>query len=279
MKHATLRLFLLLSCTSLITGQVDQNDQLDPLSCEYQDNGSMVLRSRKNKSFCKICAKVGSVCNLTTCNLTVNGTLTLGGVSLNNLTGLAGAIGPAGAAGTGTGLGSLVQSIIPFSSGLITIGTSIPSPFPTTGIAMAYGSSGLEGLLANPVVTNTAFAFTVPHAGTLHDLQVSVDSIYAASAPSTPFTFTFTVYHSACTAGTVTPYTATALTATASTTAPAQPISVLTPGGAGCGSLAGTPVTVAAGDRIVMIVTSNAVIPSTTVLNLALSAGVMYTPA
>lgn len=154
----------------------------------------------------------------------------------------------------------------------------MPLGFPTSGILLGFGSSSLAAL-AEPALTltNSAYAFSVPAVGTLHDLRVSVDTVYAIGAPSTGYTFTFTILVSSCTAGTVTPYTATALAASATTTAPAQPIIVLTAGGAGCGSSA-TSIPVAAGDRVALLVTPSADIPALTISTVGITAGVLYTP-
>ncbi|MFZ5953977.1 MAG: hypothetical protein ACOYT8_02625 [Candidatus Dependentiae bacterium] len=214
--------------------------------------------------------KLLKVCSLLANCVNINGTLTLNGTNINNLINISNIISSGS---------PLVNSLVPFSSGLLTLGVDLPLGLPTTGILLGFGSSNLADLVdPGLTVTNTGYAFSVPRAGTLHDLRVSVDSVYAIGAPSTPFSLTFTIIVSSCTAGTLTPYTATALAATATTTAPAQPITILTAGGAGCGSSA-TSIPVAAGDRVALLVTPNIAIPITTLATLSLSAGVLYSPA
>lgn len=223
---------------------------------------------RKKRKICRLIAKKACInClvarNETVRNLTVTNSLTLG----------------SGATIT-TGSGATFGSIIPYASGLVTLGsTAFPAGLPTSGLVMAFGSSNLQGTVDPGVtVTDTAFAFTAPSAGTISNLRVSVDSIYAIGAPATPFTFTFTVLSSPCTQGSLTPYSSTGISATASTTAPTAPISVLTAGGAGCGS-SSSSFAVSPGDRVVIRVTPNEAIPATTLANLAFSAGLVFTPA
>ena len=215
--------------------------------------------SRKNKTLCSLL-----VCKCFQSNGTstfngpaiFNDTLTLGGVDLSSLVTLAEELADSDGA-----LGTLVSSIIPYSSGLLTVATSFPgSVFPTTGLVMAFGSSNLEGIVDTGITArNTSYAFTVPAAGTLHHLRVSADSVYTLGAPATAFTLTYTLLVSHCTTGTVTAYTPTSLSATATITPPAT--AILAPGGAGCGSNAGS-ITVAAGDRVVLLVTPSVAIPT-----------------
>jgi len=226
----------------------------------------------------KLCSLLVKKCLFVQGNEVINGTLTVGGANFNNLITLVNAI-----AGTTTitGLGTLVSSIIPYSSGLLTVGVNTPATIPTTGLVMAFGSSNITGIAAvDPTltVTETGYAFTVPRAGTLHNLQVSVDSAYVTSLGATPFTFTFTLLRSPCTSGVLTDYTSTGLSATATTTAPTSGLVGPIAGGAGCGSNAGS-ITVAQGDRIVMLVTPSAPVSDVVLALLSLSAGVLYSPA
>lgn len=224
-------------------------------------------------------AKCKEYRSLKVCSLLANcaniGNLTVGGTDINNLVSTVNNL--VTVIGGATGL-PVVNSLIPFASGVLTLGVNLPLGFPTSGILLGFGSSSLAAL-AEPALTLTdsAFAFSVPAAGTLHDLRVSVDSVYAIGAPSTDFTFTFTILVSSCTAGTTTPYTGRGLAASATITAPAQPITVLTAGGAGCGSSA-TSIPVAAGDRVALLVTPSADVPTLTISTLAITAGVLYTP-
>lgn len=238
------------------------------VSLAFTSSQTVLADWSKKKKICRLIAKkacINSLCanSATIGNLTATNSFTLGS-----------------GGGITTGSGILFGSIIPYSSGLITLGsTEFPLGLPTSGLVMAFGSSNLQGIVDPGVtVTDTAYAFTSPSAGTIHNLQVSVDSIYAVGAPSTPFSFTFTVLRSPCTAGSLTPYTSTGISATASTTAPAGPITILTAGGAGCGSSAAS-FAVAAGDRIVLRVTPNTAITDVTLANLAFSAGLIFTPA
>lgn len=210
-------------------------------------------------------------------NLTVGGTFTLDGVSFNNLTPLATALGVPGATPS---LGTLVSSIIPFSSGngvggvILNLATA---GLPTTGFVMGFGSDALlTGPLVDPALTATysSFAFTVPQAGTLYNLWGTVDANYLVTGSGT-FPFVYTIYHSSVVNGTPTPYTATTLTATATLTPPAT-----TPGLRSAFGNSATSLAVAAGDRIVLVVTPTTAIPATTQLGLAgFNAGVLYSPA
>ena len=161
--------------------------------------------SRKNKTLCSLL-----VCKCFQSNGTAtfngpavfNDTLTLDGVDLSSLVTLAEEL-----ADSDGSLGTLIRSIIPYSSGLLTLGSgTLFSGLPTTGLVIAFGASNLEGIVdPGLTVTNTAYAFTVPRAGTLHHLRVSADSRYLLAAPATSYTLTYTVLVSHCVAGTLTP--------------------------------------------------------------------------
>lgn len=241
----------------------------------------------KSKTFCNL-AVLGNLCvrgnETINGNLVVGGTITCGGANICALAPLAaavaaGATGAAGAPGT-VGLpplGTLVSSIVPFSSGILSVATTPLTP--TAPLAMAFGSSSIVpvGVPATLIPTETGFAFTAPAAGTLHNLQVSLDSVYALNiAAPVPLTFTYTVMRSPCVAGTFSGYVATPLSAT--TTLPAGPLlSPLVEAPTECGSNAGS-IPLAAGDRITINVTPSAAITGQLAF-VAFSAGVMFSPA
>lgn len=149
---------------------------------------------------------------------------------------------------------------------------------------MGFGSSSILPISAPSGITptTTGFAFTAPEAGTLFNLHVSVDSVYPiALGAATPVTFTFTVLQSSCSNGSVSSYTSTSLTTTALTTTPAGtifPLAILTEGVTGCGSSSGS-ITVAAGDRITILVTPSMVVTPSVLSSVAFSAGLEFTPA
>ena len=188
----------------------------------------------------------------------------------NGATGPTGATGATGPAGT--------ASLIPFSSGVLSA-VAISASFGAIngGVAIGFGSNAISTGLTAGVRTATlgGYAFDVPADGTLHDLRIGVDADYLASlVPSTP-SLVFTLLNSACTTGASNPYTATALTATATLTSPG----VSTAGvRSACGSNAGS-IAVAAGDRIVVEVTSASAILNTSIDFLSFNAGLMYTPS
>ncbi len=242
---------------------------------------SSAFADRKNKEFCTVviqkCLKVHG-------NETVDGNLRVeGNLRVDGLTTLNGGVTVATGALTVGGLPfpSAVQSIVPFSSGVVTVADLPAGAFlPANGVVMAFGNSSAVNGTTAVAFTQSAFAFDVPHAGRLANLQVSVDPMYLVSVAGTAFPFTFTVIRSSCVNGVVTAYSATPLTATATITSPGT--GALTQGPAGCGaSAAGVSIPVAQGDRITILITSTAgaaIIPAT-IPNLAFSAGIMYFPA
>lgn len=226
-------------------------------------------------------------------NLSVNGTLTVGGVNFSNLSGLAAAIGAAGTTGatgpTGAaGLSAVVNSVIPFASGNSTTVTGgVVTPFtlattglPTTGLVMGFGDNSLLTGAVNPGLTATygSFAFTVPLAGTLHNLWGSVDANFLVGGIGTgPFPISYTIYHSSAVNGVTNAYTPTALTATATLTSPPSFISTALQ--TAFGNNLTTSLPVAAGDRIVLVVAPTTAVPAATIGVVGFQAGVVYTPA
>ncbi len=173
-------------------------------------------------------------------------------------------------------------AMIPYASGILAgiVAGDISVLFP---LVMGFGSSDPAITLIDPVATisRTSFAFTVPAAGTLHDLRVSVDANFLLAAitpiPATAFTFTLLISPCAGTSGSATlPYVATGLNAIASfpaTTLPISPSTLLN----ACGTSTGS-IPVSAGDRVVLQITSNqTLLPGVTLLGL--SAGLLYSPA
>lgn len=207
------------------------------------------------------------------------GTLTIDGVNVNSLTTLANILN--------AGI-PLVRSVVPFGSGLISLATVPVFPqiatIPLTGLVMGFGSSSLvpAAVPTSIIPTETGFSFSVPEAGTLYNLRVSVDSTFAAAlATATPITFTFAVLHSPCVSGTVSAYTATTLTATALAATPAGtvfPLAALTQGATGCGSNIVNTVPVSAGDRITILVTPSIAVLPAVLDTVAFSVGFEYAP-
>lgn len=249
MEQRSIKLFLAMSMLVL------------PFRAFSEVNDPEVTKS-KCKKFCSIIAGTACIGNLNA------DTFTLAGVPLNSLTTIATILN----AGN-----PLVRSVVPFSSGLLTLAAVPTFPallnIPTTGFVMGFGSNSLfsSGSPVPDISSDTAFSFSVPEAGTIYNLRVSVDSLFLIAGT---FTYTFTVLQSPCVNGsTPSAYTVTTLTATATTTAAA-----IGQGTTGCGSNTSVSIPVAAGDRITILVTPNAVVPATTVVNAAFSAGFDYAP-
>ena len=252
--------------------QASVNFDDDYVSISPKDS-SEITRSRKRKKFCSVIARNGCFGNLRAGNLNVSGSLTVGGVNFNSLSTIINILNSGS---------PLVRSVVPFSSGLITVGAAPFLTIPLTGLDMAFGSSSLVPVAGPTVIpTKTGFAFSVPEDGTLYNLTVSVDSVYAiALAVATPITFTFTVLRSPCVDGVISPYASTGLTATATTTTPAGtvfPLVAVVEGVTGCGSnAAGIPVL--AGDRITIEVTPSIPVTPLILTLVAFSAGLDYAP-
>lgn len=215
-------------------------------------------------------------------NLTVDGTITCGssGVnlcSLTSLAGLAGAVGAAGTPGTsGAGLGTLVSSINPFASGVLTLGTF--GTIPLTGVGMGFGAATLlTGVAATDEITHAGYSFVVPAAGTLHNLAVSVNAVTTALGLPAATPVVFTIYTSPAPAGTaITPPTYTASTLTATATLPASTALVQS---LAASAASATSIPVAAGTRVTIVVTPGLAINLLDVSLLALNAGVMFSPS
>ncbi len=247
-----------------------------------------VNASRKCKTLCSLivqnCLRVkGNEIvngNLTVDGNTSTGSLTVAGVNYNTLITLATSIG----AGTGaptTGLGTLVSSIIPFSSGLgaataapitLTAGLAI-----TAGYVIGFGDNALvtPGTLTSLLQsTYGSFAFSVPEAGTLHNLQVSIDAEYILASGATAYPFTFTILHSSAANGAANAYTATSLVATATLPGTGAAAGSFSAYGSNAGS-----ISVAAGDRIVLLIQPTVTIPTVTITSTGFNAGVLFSPA
>jgi len=144
--------------------------------------------------------------------------------------------------------------------------------------AMGFGSNQV---LAPPSssVQFGHYAFTIPTAGTLSNLQASVDVHFTPSTAQVAWTYVFTIYRSPCVGGIVDPtipYTSTGLVAT--TTLPATS-TITYPIGqyvSACGTAAG-PIAVAAGDRIVLVLTSDQPGAPPAIDEIGFSAGVFCT--
>lgn len=126
----------------------------------------------------------------------------------------------------------------------------------------------------------TQFAFSIPFTGTLHDLQVSVDTHFVPNTGQTPLTYTFTLYRSGSTNASVGPdllnaYVTTNLSATAtfpaSTTTTFETGAYLTASGHSIG-----PVVVTLADRVVLYIVSNQSTTPPAIDEIAFSASVIY---
>jgi hypothetical protein len=121
-------------------------------------------------------------------NTGLSGTNGATGLGLPGATGLRGVTGPAGVSG-----GGLIQ----FSTGVILVGATVVQAAP---ILMGFGSSAVElinGSGESTMPPNAAgFAFPIPFAGTISNLQVSADLLVASIAflPTNILTYVFTVY-------------------------------------------------------------------------------------
>jgi len=189
-------------------------------------------------------------------------------------TGQTGPTGPSGPPGP-----SNAGSLIPFSSGVITLSDILPSGPVVIGFGSRlpitlFGLMGMTATLADLMATQ--MAFSVPNTGTLHDLQVSVDLLVSSSPLASPLTYTFTLYKSPSVNGlpgpTLTiPYTSTGLTTTVTFPAGALPIgSIITASNNNTGS---TGVNIA--DRVVLYIQTNLNAVGT-FSAVAFSAGVLY---
>jgi hypothetical protein len=278
--------------TSLQNGEALITAEPDTRSSNTKTVCSLIAKRKITASQLKVCGNAKILGNLTVGGATMvagtSGITIEGATTINNLT----VNGPLTISSSGTvtnpntlltGSGAMLSSsLIPFSSGLVTVS------FNTLGIPsyMGFGSSSINGpnfAVGSPI--ETSYAFTVPQAGTLHHLQATVDALYAASAFSAPqVTYTFTLLKSPCNAGTgcqslaPNPYTATSLSTTVCFAALTPSPSVMLPFSA-CNQNNGS-ISVAAGDRIVLQLTSNpSPVPRPSIFALAFSAGLFFTPA
>jgi hypothetical protein len=173
--------------------------------------------------------------------------------------------------------------LIPFSSGIV-----VPASITTTSpIVLGFGSNQViaaPGLAGPPATTSdlmaTQFAFSIPAAGTLQNLQVSVDTHFAPTTGQASLTYTFTLYVSSSTNGSPGPdlinaYVTTGLSASAtfpaSTTTTFPTGAYLTASGNGIG-----PVSVSTADRIVLYIVSNQATTPPAIDQIAFSASVSY---
>ena len=206
-----------------------------------------------------------------------------GATGVTGATGPAGGpTGPTGATGftgsTGvTGATGGNSSLIPFSTGIIT--TLLPLST-TDVLVMGFGSSTILAA-TDPLLTigNSSFAFSIPTNGTISDLYFGVDANFLPSDPPSTLTplFTCTLFTSPCPSDVPTPttdYTATALSAEAQFTSISGPGGLFTVCGVGL-----TPVSVVAGERVVMQVTVDTLVPTTLLNSLAINAGILFTPS
>jgi len=164
-------------------------------------------------------------------------------------------------------------SLIPFSSGVINNGV-----FTSGSILMGFGNYVQDN---SGDAARTALAFTVPTEGKLYDLNVSVDGYYTSTAAGS-LTFDFTLLVSHCDNGSLPSYSSSSLSASATLT----PVVTLSfgQGFTGCGTNNVYSLAVAAGDRVVLQVTSTS--PgidcffgeNECVNPLGFSAGVLYSP-
>ena len=147
--------------------------------------------------------------------------------------------------------------MIVFASGAIVNATVRASP-PTV---MGFGNNQVVTPVSSPVQFGQ-YAFPVPYDGVIYDLSGTVDSHFAPNTAQVPWTYIWTVYVSPSTGSSIPDvptinYVSTGLStfvtlgATSTTTFPA-------PGQYVSGTnLTGGPVTVNAGDRLVMVLTSD----------------------
>lgn len=184
------------------------------------------------------------------------------GIGIQGGTGATGAVGPSGTGG----------GFIPFSSGPIVNATVIASP-PTV---MGFGSNQVLTPVSSPVQFGQ-FAFAIPRAGTLDRLEASVDVHFAPNTAQVAWTYIFTVFRSPSPAvqNPTIPYTSTGIVATvplpATTTTTFPTGQFVSSSGLALGS-----VTVAMGDRIVLLLTSDQPGTPPAIDQISFSAGLFY---
>jgi hypothetical protein len=111
-------------------------------------------------------------------------------------TGATGPMGPTGATGA-TGLSGANGGLVAFSTGQIISGATVVSAAP---VLMGFGNHGVEIIDANGESTMppdaAGFAFPVPFAGTISNLQVSADLLVASvtSINTLGLQYDFTVF-------------------------------------------------------------------------------------
>ncbi len=128
----------------------------------------------------------------------------LGAAGLAGATGATGAAGPAGPAGlagtagaTGATGATGAGGLIPFSTGIILSGATVVSAAP---ILMGFGSHTVEVIDGSGESTSPpeagGFAFPIPFAGTIQNLQISVDLLVASvvSINTLGLQYDFTVF-------------------------------------------------------------------------------------
>ncbi|KQX68949.1 hypothetical protein [Paenibacillus sp. Root444D2] len=214
--------------------------------------------------------------------------------------GLAGPAGPAGATGPqgipgpigATGpAGPPGGGLIPFSTGIIISGATVVSAAP---ILMGFGSHTVEVIGATGESTMPpeagGFAFPIPFAGTVQDLQISVDLLVASvvSINTLGLQYDFTVFRAPSVPNngidhSSSPYVTTPLT---SSVRFGFPNTVITPGNPSGFRTAtninvGGSLVVAAGDRIGIRVRTLAETDASAadITQLSFSASLSYTPS
>ncbi len=198
-----------------------------------------------------------------------------------------GATGPTGATGPAGATSPLGGGLIPFSTGTVISGATVVSAAP---LLMGFGNATVEtidgaGESTMPPQVN-GFAFPVPLAGTIQDLQISCEVVVASvvSINTLGLEYDFTVLRAPSPAnngidGLASPYATTAL---ASSVHFGFPNSTIVPGTfRSATNLTTSSLTVAAGDRIaVRIRTLQSTDPSAAdITQFSCSASLAYTAA
>jgi hypothetical protein len=165
--------------------------------------------------------------------------------------------------------------LIPFSSGVI-VPASVTSASP---IVMGFGSNRVIAPAATDfTIMISQYAFTIPVAGTLRDLQVSVDAQYIANTALAPLRYSFAIITSPCVATIpplAAPYTLSSLVAQADFPAATTTSFPVTQVLASCGHGIG-PIVVAAGTRVALRVDASLPSPQTGIDSIAFLASVRF---
>ena len=167
-----------------------------------------------------------------------------------------------------------IGSLIPFSSGIIANSSVTTSP----PVVMGFGSNTVVTTISSPIMFGQ-YAFSVPLAGFLSNLQASVDAHFAPNTAQDLLTYTFTILDSPCTGLTAPTNTYAPTLLSADATFPA--VTTITYPAGQYVSTSGnntSSIPVAQGDRIVLQITSNQGTPPA-IDAIGFNGGVFYSPS